>query len=402
MTDSPDKNNAKLAAHRKEIRAIDERLFRLVGERLTLAKEIGRLKSLVNLPVKDYRVEKEVLKTNSALARELGVYEDLAHDLTQTLIKYSVLTQDEERHARRRKIIGANMQTVLIVGGLGQMGQWLAQFFETVGYQILIYDPVKKDGRKKNAPATAFELAEDFDIGVKKASIIALASPISKTAKILSQLRRLQTKALIFDICSLKSPILSEIRKCEAAGMQITSIHPMFGPNVQTLSGRNIVICRGKNEAAADRAARLFDETSAQVIHLKLKEHDRYIAYVLGLSHFCNLVFAKSLSQSGLPLADLARLSSTTFQRQMVVSEVVVKENPDLYFEIQAENDFSEKILADFIGTAKKYKTAILKSERQMFKKYMGASAEYFNKESATAETSRKIDKLSLQQAKDE
>lgn len=379
-------NETKLSARRKQIKAIDERLLRLVAERLSCARAIGKLKSQSQLPVKDYRVEKEVLKTNSAIAKAVGVYEDLAHDLTRTLIKYSVIVQDEERNSRR-KIAQFNTKTVLLIGGLGQMGQWFAHFFETLGHHVLVFDQASEKGgtrnrakKKSGSRSVNYEVVSDFHEAVERAQVVVLASPISKTARLLAKLRDEKCKALIFDICSLKSPIISEIRKCEKVGMLITSIHPMFGPAVQMLSGRNIVICEGASKKAALQASILFKETSAQIIHVPLKDHDRYIAYVLGLSHFCNLVFAKSLSHSGLKLAKLMELSSTTFQRQMAVTEPVVKENPDLYFEIQAENNFSTSILSDFLETAKKYSSAILGGQRQEFIRYMATSKKYFEK----------------------
>ena len=44
---------------------------------------------------------------------------------------------------------------------------------------------------------------------------------------------------------------------------------------------------------------------------------------------------ATALAGSGETAERLARLSSTTFDRQLAVAEVVAQENPRLYFEIQ-------------------------------------------------------------------
>ena len=79
---------------------------------------------------------------------------------------------------------------------------------------------------------------------------------------------------------------------------------------------------------------------------LDLESHDRLIAYVLGLSHALNIAFFTALANSGEAAPLLARLSSTTFDAQMAIAAQVAAENPHLYFEIQALNDYNGEALA--------------------------------------------------------
>ena len=76
-----------------------------------------------------------------------------------------------------------------------------------------------------------------------------------------------------------------------------------------------------------------------------LDEHDRLIAYVLGLSHALNIAFFTALADSGEAAPRLARLSSTTFDSQLDVAALVAAESPDLYFEIQHLNDYGGESL---------------------------------------------------------
>ena len=78
-----------------------------------------------------------------------------------------------------------------------------------------------------------------------------------------------------------------------------------------------------------------------------LDEHDRLIAYVLGLSHALNIAFFTALAESGEAAPRLARLSSTTFDAQLDVAARVAAESPELYYEIQSLNDYGgESLLA--------------------------------------------------------
>jgi chorismate mutase/prephenate dehydrogenase len=75
-------------------------------------------------------------------------------------------------------------------------------------------------------------------------------------------------------------------------------------------------------------------------LDMGLEDHDRLIAYVLGLSHALNIAFFTALAESGEAAPKLAKMSSTTFDSQLLVSEAVARDNPHLYFEIQHLNKF--------------------------------------------------------------
>ena len=78
----------------------------------------------------------------------------------------------------------------------------------------------------------------------------------------------------------------------------------------------------------------------AEQIEMSIDEHDRLMAYVLGLSHALNLAFFTALADSGEAVPRLQRMSSTTFDAQLKVASLVATDNPHLYFEIQALNDY--------------------------------------------------------------
>ena len=78
---------------------------------------------------------------------------------------------------------------------------------------------------------------------------------------------------------------------------------------------------------------------------MSLDEHDRLIAYVLGLSHALNIAFFTALAESGEAAPRLSRMSSTTFDAQLDVASDVADESPELYYEIQALNDYGAESL---------------------------------------------------------
>ena len=66
----------------------------------------------------------------------------------------------------------------------------------------------------------------------------------------------------------------------------------------------------------------------ADLVVMGLDEHDRLIAFVLGLSHALNIAFFTALAESGEAAPRLARMSSTTFDAQLDVATRVAAREP--------------------------------------------------------------------------
>jgi len=145
---------------------------------------------------------------------------------------------------------------------------------------------------------------------------------------------------------SLKTPLRAGLEALARAGCRVTSLHPMFGPDTELLSGRHVIFIDMGHAAALQQAQDLFAPTMAERIVMGLDEHDRLIAYVLGLSHALNIAFFTALADSGEAATRLGQMSSTTFDAQLEVASRVAAESPELYFEIQSLNDYGGESLA--------------------------------------------------------
>ena len=108
-----------------------------------------------------------------------------------------------------------------------------------------------------------------------------------------------------------------------------------------------------------------------------LDEHDRLIAYVLGLSHALNIAFFTALAQSGEAAPRLAQLSSTTFDAQFDIASKVAEESPELYFEIQRLNDFGAESLEALARAVEEVRSAVLAGDQARFTALMRQGQEY-------------------------
>jgi len=121
-------------------------------------------------------------------------------------------------------------------------------------------------------------------------------------------------------------------------------VHPMFGPSVVLLRDVDVVICDTGDDGATALVEKLFQPTTANLVHLPLDAHDQIMADLLSLAHAAAIAFALALPETEHPVR------STTFQALESLAGAVVRESPDVYYEIQARNPHSAAALERFRG----------------------------------------------------
>ncbi len=328
---------SELSRLRQEISNIDRQVLQLVRRRMDIAEQIGQSKQNSGLPVRDFRREVEVLRQARQESVGIGLDAELGETLIRQLIEGAVRTQ-HTMAAASQKPAEARPQKVVVLGGGGRMGAWLCSFFNSQGHDVRLYDPHARELPEFPAEAT---LAS----AVSWAEVVVLSTPIGESARVLEEVLAVPSDALIFDICSLKSPLLDAIERGVRAGRRISSVHPMFAPGAVLLSGRVLLVCDCGHAEAARQARALFEDTALRLVDIPLQEHDRLMGVVLGMSHALNIAFASALKHIGFTYPELDRTSSTTFGRQIRTTAEVVAENPRLYYEIQHYNRYTPTML---------------------------------------------------------
>ena len=360
---------------RQRLNDIDRQLISLVAERKAVSGEVARVKRATGYPTRDYEREREVILGVRAMATELGVSPALAEELLRLLIRSSLTTQEQASVAAHGTGTG---RRALVIGGGGKMGRWFVEFLTSQGFTVEVADPT-------GAPAGVMQV-EDWRKTDLKHDYIVLATPLGITDAILRDLALRRPPGVIFDVGSLKSPLRAGLLALKSHGCKVTSLHPMFGPDTELLSGRHVVfVDLGCAEALAS-ARELFAPTMAEQVVMSLDDHDRLIAYVLGLSHALNIAFFTALAESGEAAPKLARMSSTTFDSQLDVATRVAQESPDLYYEIQSLNDYGAESLEALAKAVERLRTAILSRDHDAFVALMRRGRDYLDDRRTVAE----------------
>lgn len=328
-----------LEALRARLSQVDKQLLTLMAERQQLSRQVAEVKAQRGQPTRDFAREREVLLQAREAAQALGVPPSLAESVFRHLIRGSLTTQERMRVAAGGRGGG---KTALIIGGSGKMGRWFAEFLASQGYGITIADPA---GKPEGFAADGYTYVPEWRDLTLSHDIIVVATPLKIANVVLEELAERGPAGIVFDIGSLKTPLRRGIAALQSAGCRVTSIHPMFGPDTELLSGRHVVFVDLGHADAVEQVRALFAATMAEQVVMSLDDHDRLIAYVLGLSHALNIAFFTALAESGEAAPRLATLSSTTYDAQVDVATRVADESPDLYFEIQSLNEYGRESL---------------------------------------------------------
>ncbi|HEY0681170.1 MAG TPA: prephenate dehydrogenase/arogenate dehydrogenase family protein [Steroidobacter sp.] len=353
---------------RERLSEVDRQLLALVAERQRLSREVAEAKRSEGRATRDYTREREVLMQARATADSLGISPALAESVLRLLIRGSLTTQERIRVAAGGRGDG---KTALIIGGTGKMGRWFSEFMSSQGYTVTVADPARKPDNAAYAYIADWrESSLDYDL-------IVVATPLKIANVVLQELAARKPRGVVFDIGSLKTPLRQGIDALQSAGVKVTSVHPMFGPDTELLSGRHVIFIDMGSKEAIDAARELFGSTMAQQVVMGLDEHDRLIAYVLGLSHALNIAFFTALAESGEAAPRLAQLSSTTYDAQVDVATRVAAESPDLYFEIQHLNDYGRESLLALRRAVEKLWSSVSTGDSPTFTAMMQQGREY-------------------------
>ncbi|HYB34136.1 MAG TPA: prephenate dehydrogenase/arogenate dehydrogenase family protein [Steroidobacteraceae bacterium] len=360
---------------RQRLTELDRQLIALVAERKTLSEEVARVKRATGRPTRDYEREREVIMDVRGVAAERGVAPALAEQLLRLLIRSSLATQEQASVAAHGAGSG---RRALVIGGAGKMGGWFTSFLASQGFGVEVADPAQPpQGVTHVADWRQTDLRQDF---------IVLATPLGITDQILRDLALRRPPGVIFDVGSLKSPLRAGLMALKSHGCRVTSVHPMFGPDTELLSGRHVVFVDLGHDAALAGARELFAHTMAEQVVMSLDEHDRLIAYVLGLSHALNIAFFTVLAESGEAAPKLARMSSTTFDAQLEVASRVAQDSPELYYEIQSLNDYGAESLEALAQAVERVRISVLSQNHDAFVALMRRGRDYLEDRRSVAE----------------
>ncbi|MCH2403234.1 MAG: prephenate dehydrogenase/arogenate dehydrogenase family protein [Candidatus Nitrosopelagicus sp.] len=202
------------------------------------------------------------------------------------------------------------------------MGILFTKYFADMGFEVTGHDI---DNQKK----VRASVKSDSLIGsILQPDYVLLCTPTKATPEIIRLIsKEMKRGAFLIEISSEKSKTVPALSKTPSKINPIC-IHPMFGPGIKKIKGRNIIcipIKDAKKELATTK--KLFP--GANFVTIDSTEHDKKIALILGLTHLMNLAFANILARDET-ITLTEKMSGTTFKAQKIIAESILTETPEL------------------------------------------------------------------------
>ncbi len=211
------------------------------------------------------------------------------------------------------------------------MGRKFARFFRARGFRVLVSDPAARASVPVSAAAGA--------------DVVCVAASLDACPAALSAVLDASPRGLVFDIASLKTPLLPLYARARKAGVAIASTHPMFGPSAD-LRGNDFLVLDCGDAAAAGRVARLFSGAGLKLRRMRVEDHDPWVARTMGLAHVAALACAGALERLAVDAFDVDGRASTTFRRLLALVVSLLDQDPALTRAIQARNPDAPRVAA--------------------------------------------------------
>jgi len=239
------------------------------------------------------------------------------------------------------------MRKVAVVGSAGRMGRWFTHYFErTNTVNVSVYD--KKGLSFRNSQC--IHHCETIRACVEEADLVIVCVPIETTVSVVQEcLTYMKEGAALSEISSIKKQIFSVL---QAARKDITClcIHPMFGPGTKgSRIIKNLLIPVGNRANELAVLSSIFPGSEIEVIS-DPDLHDEYMAVVIGLTYYVNLVLGSMLSK--LDLRTMKRVAGTSFGMQVLITESILNDSPELISSLLRENPFNTTYINDFLAEA--------------------------------------------------
>ena len=211
---------------------------------------------------------------------------------------------------------------IAIIGINGKMGKWFANYFYKMGFEIIGFD-TNNDIKEK------FVTKANSLVGaILRTDYVLLCTPTKNTPEIIRLIaKEMQHGSYLIEISSQKSKTAQTLSKTPAKVNPIC-IHPMFGPGIKKIDGKNIIIIPVKDVKKELAATKLLFP-KANFVTIDATEHDKKIAVILGLTHLINIAFASVLADDE-KISLTEKMSGTTFKIQKIVTESILTESPEL------------------------------------------------------------------------
>jgi prephenate dehydrogenase len=211
---------------------------------------------------------------------------------------------------------------IAIVGVNGKMGKWFANYFHKMGFRVKGFDTNNEIKEK------FIEKANSLVSCILQIDYVLLCTPTKNTPEIIRLIsKEMKRGSYLIEISSHKFKTAQTLLKTPSKINPIC-IHPMFGPGIKNIAGKNVIIVPIKDAQKELTATKLLFP-GANFVTIDAIEHDKKIGVILGLTHLINIAFANILAKDD-QISLTEKMAGTTFKAQRIIAESILTESAEL------------------------------------------------------------------------
>ena len=344
---------------RAMVDVLDRDLLQIVVRRMALVGEIAAYKRQHGLRIRDVQREREILEDRCDRAESMGLPRGEIESVFRVLMRAS---REHQASLRAELPYETEARTVAVIGGHGRLGAVMVRMFGDLGHQVIVADV--------DTPLGAGDAASVADV-------VIVSVPIDATEDVIRVVGpRVREDALLMDVTSIKeAPVAAML---EATRASVVGTHPLFGPNVHSLQGQRVVVCRARGEEWANWVVRMFQARGLSVQETSPAHHDRMMAVVQVLTHFQTQVLGLTLARLGTSLEDTLRFTSPAYLMELYVTARHFDQSPDLYGPIEMRNPATGQVTSAFGAAAAEVAGILAAADRDRFRALFEEVREFF------------------------
>ena len=211
----------------------------------------------------------------------------------------------------------------ILLLGAGKMGIFFTDLL-SFDHEVAVFD---KDPKRMRFIYNAVRMQSLDEIAGFAPDLLINCVTLNYTiAAFEATLPCLKPNCIISDVASVKNNLKDFYA---ASGFPYVSTHPMFGPtfaNLSNLAEENTIIITEGDHLGKIFFKDLYSKLKLRIFEYSFEEHDKMVAYSLGIPFASTLVFLATMEHQDAP--------GTTFKRHMNIARGLMSEDDYLLTEI--------------------------------------------------------------------
>lgn len=233
------------------------------------------------------------------------------------------------------------------------MGSWFLNYFlRKPATKVLVYD-VKTLSK---LPANVTQCVSVASC-VKDADLVLVCVPLILAPYVVKQCAlKMKSGAILAEISSIKTRTYTILKQYSKKIFPLC-IHPMFGPGASHIRDTRIILIPVKNQKRESKMVRTLMRGADIIVLPNAHIHDKYMAIMLGLTYYANIILANLLSTEDILYME--KIAGTFFRIQLLLIQGILSDDLGLIVSIISENTYTRKYISDFLDEADRLRNII-------------------------------------------